>query len=300
VRPENILVGTAGFSYKDWVGTVYPVDLKARKIPPLQYLSQFYDCCEINTSFYGPLRPSAGKQWCAWVRDVNPQFLFTAKLYKAFTHSPIATLEATSATTLRFTCEDEKLTREGLDSLASQEKLGAVVAQFPISFKNTDENRAYLEKLFGMFGRDYPLTIEVRHSTWNEEAVLLEFSTLGVGFVNVDQPLLGKALRGTAHVTSRVGYVRLHGRNYRQWFAASKVEDRYNFLYTPDQLEPWKERIEEIGQETQRTFAITNNHYLGKAAANATELKSMLCGEKVKAPPELIKTYPDLQAFALV
>lgn len=101
----NILVGTAGFSYEDWAGIVYPADLKTHKIPPLRYLAGFYDCCEINTSFYGPLRPSAVKQWCAWVNDVNPNFLFTAKLYEAFTHSPLATAESTSAAALRFTSE---------------------------------------------------------------------------------------------------------------------------------------------------------------------------------------------------
>src|SRR6185437_4671514 len=222
----NILVGTAGFSYKDWEGIVYPADLKARKVPPLQYLAQFYDCCEINTSFYGPLRPSTGKQWCAWVNNVNRKFVFTAKLYKSFTHSPLANIEATSAATLRFTSEDEKLTREGLDSLAVPGKLGAVVAQFPISFKNAEENRAYLQKLISIF-RDYPLVIEVRHSGWNDPNLLREFAGLGMGFVNVDQPLLGKAMRGTAHVTSSIGYVRLHGRNYQQWFTAKQSADRY-------------------------------------------------------------------------
>lgn len=294
----NILVGTAGFSYKDWEGIVYPADLKTHKIPPLQYLAQFYDCCEINTSFYGPLRLSTAKQWCAWVNEVNPNFVFTAKLYKAFTHSPIANIEPTSAATLRFTSEDEKLTRQGFDSLAVAGKLGAVVAQFPISFKNTEENRAYLQKLTAMF-RDYPLAIEVRHSGWNDPNLLREFSALGVGFVNIDQPLLGRAMRGTAYVTGTIGYVRLHGRNYQQWFAAQKVEDRYNFLYTPDQLEPWKERIEDIAEQAQTTFVVANNHYLGKAAANATELKSMLSGKKVKAPPGLIRTYPELAAYAI-
>lgn len=294
---RNILVGTAGFSYKDWEGTVYPADLKARKISPLQYLAQFYDCCEINTSFYGPLRPSTGKQWCEWVRDANPSFLFTAKLYKAFTHSPIANVEATSAATIRFTAEDEKLTREGLDSLAHAGKLGAVLAQFPISFKNTNENLDYLRKLIDLF-HEYPLAVEVRHSDWNDRTLLREFTTLGVCFVNVDQPLLGKALRATSHVTDSTGYVRLHGRNYQQWFSAKKSEDRYNYLYPPEQLESWKERIEEIGEQAERTFVVTNNHYLGKAAANASELKSMLSGKKVKAPPDLIKTYPQLMDFA--
>jgi uncharacterized protein YecE (DUF72 family) len=93
--------------------------------------------------------------------------------------------------------------------------------------------------------------------------------------------------------------LRLHGRNYQQWFASSKVEDRYKFLCTPQQLESWKERIEEIGEHAEKTFVVTNNHYLGKAAANATELKRMLAGKKVKAPAELVKTYPDLAAFAV-
>jgi uncharacterized protein YecE (DUF72 family) len=96
--------------------------------------------------------------------------------------------------------------------------------------------------------RDYPLAIEVRHSAWNHPNLLREFAALRVGFVTIDQPLLGSAMRGTAHVTGTIGYVRLHGRNYEQWFAAQKCEDRYNFLYTPDQLEPWKERIEEIAE----------------------------------------------------
>lgn len=147
--------------------------------------------------------------------------------------------------------------------------------------------------------RDYPLAIEVRHSDWNDPGLLREFANQGVAFVNVDQPFLGRALRGTAHVTGSIGYVRLHGRNYQQWFAAKKVEDRYNFLYTPDQLEPWKERIEEISEQAERTFVVANNHYLGKAAVNASELKSMLAGKKVKAPPDLIRTYTELVNYAI-
>jgi len=147
--------------------------------------------------------------------------------------------------------------------------------------------------------RDYPVVIEVRHSAWNDPNLLRKFAALGVGFVNIDQPLLGSAMRGTAHVTGSIGYVRLHGRNYQQWFAAKKTEDRYNFLYRPDHLEPWKERIEEIAEQAETTFVVANNHYLGKAAANATELKSMLSGKKIKAPPDLMRTYPELAGFAL-
>src|SRR5262249_43195722 len=85
LRKMQILVGTAGFSYKDWEGIVYPPELKRNKQHPLEYLARFFDCCEINTSFYGHIEPQAGKKWCAMVAEVNPTFEFTAKLNKAFT-----------------------------------------------------------------------------------------------------------------------------------------------------------------------------------------------------------------------
>src|SRR5262245_7943385 len=129
----NILVGTAGFSYKDWEGIVYPPDLKKRKVHPLEYLAQFFDCCEINTSFYGPIRPTVGKSWCDKVAAVNRNFQFTAKLYQGFTHVPKGS-KAPSPFKLTVPAEEEKFAREGLDSLATEGKLGAVLVQFPISF----------------------------------------------------------------------------------------------------------------------------------------------------------------------
>jgi len=198
---------------------------------------------------------------------------------KAFTHSPIANVQATSAATIRFTAEDEKLTREGLDSLAGAGKLGAVVAQFPISFKNTDENRAYLRKLIAMF-QHYPLAIEVRHSDWNDRTLLRKIATLGVGFVNVDRPLLGKALRGTTHVTGSTGYVRLHGRNYHQRFAAEKSEDRYTScthqISSNTGRNALKRSVSKHSGHLSLPIIITS-----VAAVNASELKSMLSGKKV-------------------
>jgi uncharacterized protein YecE (DUF72 family) len=115
----------------------------------------------------------------------------------------------------------------------------------------------------------------------------------GVGFCNIDQPRLGKSLSGTQHVTSRVGYVRLHGRNYKEWFQADNRHDRYNHLYKPQELEGWKEKIADISKKSERTFVITNNHYKGQAAVNALELKKMLSGKKVKAPKVLIDHYSE-------
>jgi uncharacterized protein YecE (DUF72 family) len=288
-----IFIGTAGFSYKDWEGVVYPPGLK-KKQHPLQFLARYFDCCEINTSFYGHIQPKTGKQWCDLVAEVNPTFEFTAKLFRGFTHAPGAVVQSTSAATINPSEEDELNAMRGLDSIAERGKLGALLMQFPISFKNTDENREYLSQLIERF-RQYPLVVEVRHLTWEDPKVLASFTEKNVSFCNIDQPLLGRALRATAHATAPVAYVRLHGRNYKEWFQSDNRDDRYNYLYTPEQLEPWKEKIEQLGKKAQKTFAVTNNHYKGKAAVNALELKHMLKGKKVKAPAVLVEHYPELR-----
>jgi len=285
-----IFIGTAGFSYKDWEGVVYPADLKRRKIHPLEFLARFFDCCEINTSFYGHIRPNVGKSWCEKAAAVNPGFQFTAKLFQGFTHAPRGT-PPPSPFRLTVSADDEKLAREGLDSIAEEGKLGAVLIQFPISFKNADDTRDYLFELLAKF-KDYPLVLEIRHESWNDPDILARLAEQGVGFCNIDQPRLGKSIRATRHVTSPVGYVRLHGRNYKEWFQAGNRNDRYNYLYKPRELEGWEEKIKDISRNSEKTFAITNNHYKGQAAVNALELKSMLSGKKVRAPKVLVVHYP--------
>src|SRR5579863_2438431 len=216
--PNDVRYGTAGWSYKDWEGIFYPSGMQHKKIHPLEYLARFFDTTEINTSFYGPLKPEHAKLWCKRVSAVNPQFLFTAKLYRAFTHSPLGVTEPTSAASIRPTDEDEFKTREGLDAIAGEGRLGELLIQFPVSFKNTSLNRDYLERLLRQF-IEYPRVVEVRHSSWNDAATLESFAQKNVGFCNIDQPLLGKSLAPTEHVTSTIGYIRLHGRNYQHWFA---------------------------------------------------------------------------------
>ncbi|MGA2856400.1 MAG: DUF72 domain-containing protein [Candidatus Sulfotelmatobacter sp.] len=307
VRPPEIgshqvRIGTAGWSYKDWDGIFYPPGMQRRKMHPLEYLARFFDTTEINTSFYGPLKPELAKLWCRKVAAVNPEFLFTAKLYRAFTHSPLAVMEPTSAATIRPTDEDEIRTREGLDALANAGKLGALLVQFPVSFKNTSLNREYLDRLLRQF-IEYPRVVEVRHSSWNDAATLDAFTQKNVGFCNIDQPLLGRSLAPTEHVTAPIAYVRLHGRNYSEWFVDQTPESdnrnqRYNYLYKEKELEGWKERIESVAERAQTTYVITNNHFESKAGVNALELKAMVSGKRVPAPPTLIRKYPELGRFA--
>jgi uncharacterized protein YecE (DUF72 family) len=206
-------------------------------------------------------------------------------------------MEPTSAATIRPTDEDEARTREGLDAIASEGRLGALLIQFPVSFKNTSLNREYLERLLRQF-IEYPRVVEVRHSSWNDAATLAAFTQKHVGFCNIDQPLLGRSLAPTEHVTSAIGYVRLHGRNYEQWFDSDNRNDRYNYLYNQRELAGWKERIESVAERAHTTYVITNNHFESKAGVNALELKAMISGKRVPAPPTLIQKYPELRNIA--
>ena len=147
----QVKVGVAGWAYKDWEGIVYPKRQKAAP-HPLEILAQFVDVVEINTSFYGHVAPSQAKLWCEKAAGANRDFVFTAKLNRCFTHAPMAAVQPTSAETLQPNPEDEKLAKAGLDALAQENRLGALLAQFPISFKNTDANREYLHKLTERFG----------------------------------------------------------------------------------------------------------------------------------------------------
>jgi uncharacterized protein YecE (DUF72 family) len=288
----RVLVGTAGWSYKDWEGVVYPPQLRRRQ-HPVEYLAQYLDAIEINTSFYGHIKPELGKLWCRKAAAVNPGFRFTAKLNRTFTHSPLASVESTSAATLRPDEKEEKPAREGYDALAAEGMLGALLVQFPVSFKNTNENRDYLYALLEKF-RDYPLALEVRHSSWNNQGTLAYIAQAGVAFCNIDQPQLGRSLGPTGHVTAPLGYVRLHGRNYDQWFEHEEPHERYNYLYSMQELEGWKTRIARIAEQAEISFVIANNHFGGKAVVNALQLRHLLGGAPVKAPPLLVERYVEL------
>jgi uncharacterized protein YecE (DUF72 family) len=285
VAKSIIRIGPAGWSYKDWESVVYP-EKPGKKFDPLEYLARYFDTIEINSSFYRPPTPSTTKSWANRVA-ANKQFIFTAKLHRVFTH------ERGKAT-----AEDEKLFREGMDVLAKADKLGSVLLQFPWSFKNTPDDRIYLAQLLERFS-DYPLVVEVRHTSWNNEEVYEWLQERSVGVCNIDQPVFKRSIRPAALTTSPVGYVRLHGRNYQNWFREQAPRDeRYNYLYSLDELDPWITRIKEVAKNTRETYVITNNHFRGQAVVNAVEIKAALAEKPVPAPEPLFKVYPRLSESA--
>lgn len=277
----KVRFGPAGWLYKDWEGVVYPKD-KPPRFDPLRYMAEFFDVVEINSSYYGPPVPKTTSSWVRRVEDFE-NFRFTAKLWKRFTH------ERTKA----WTNAEVEQVREGFDVMMEAGKLGAVLLQFPWSFRRSEANREWLGDVTRTFSQ-YPLVVEVRHSSWLEPEFMQTLEEEGVGFVNIDQPLYHDSIKPSAHVTSRVGYVRVHGRNYKDWFREKAgVEQRYNYLYKADELRPWVERAREIAADpaTQEVYVVTNNHYKGKAVANALMMKSMLSGGTVPAPSGVVETY---------
>lgn len=293
-----ISVGTAGWSYEDWKGIVYPAKTAARGFDPLGLMASLFDTNEINSTFY---RIPAVRSTRDWSRRVshNPRFAFAAKLYRGFTH------ERTAGSS------EEKEFLAAMEPLAADGRLSAVLVQFPVSFHNTGENRAGLARVLDRFAA-LPLAVEFRHASWDRKDALDLLAEKNAAFVNIDQPWIGDNLRATEHVSLQSGraYWRFHGRNAAKWFGPdTSNEQRYNYLYTEEQLAPFAGRIRDAAQRAAEgrsgagarpgsgVSAILNNHFRGQAVANALQLQHLLTGEVQSAPPGLRRTYPALQAI---
>jgi uncharacterized protein YecE (DUF72 family) len=290
IAAGKIRVGPAGWAYPDWAGYVYPAR-RPKGFHEATYLAQFFDTIEINTTFYHPLQPEHAEQWIERV-SLNPDFLFTAKLGRKFTHD--------FAAAASLGAKDERAVRAGFDILHRAKKLGAVLLQFPFSFHRTRDTENYLASLLQRFAA-YPLVVELRHASWNSEATFALLERFNAGFCNIDQPIIGRSLQPSAHSSGPVGYVRLHGRRYDTWFsddAALPAHERYNYLYSPEELAPWAIRIRTVAERAQDTFVIANNHFQGKAVVNALQLISILNSSKVNVPEPLRQHYPALDAIA--
>ncbi|HEY5610018.1 MAG TPA: DUF72 domain-containing protein [Thermoanaerobaculia bacterium] len=275
-----IRIGPAGWSYKDWEGIVYPTNV--RRFDPLSYLAHYFDTIEINSSFYRVPPESHALSWARRVAE-NDDFRFTIKLFRDFTH----TNEPPRG-------EDVDAFRKFLDRLDDKKRLGALLIQFPWSFKASEESLERLERLLKEF-EAYPKAVEVRHGSFATDRFVRFLDEHDTAFVNIDQPIFGDSIEPSSHVIGPVGYVRLHGRNYEKWFAHEESWERYDYLYTRDQLSPWVERVRTMAAEKD-VYAVTNNHFRGQAIVNALDMRSAL-GMKVEVPPTLADAYGERARF---
>lgn len=286
-----IRVGVAGWDYPDWRGIVYPSPMP-RGFDRLVSVARFVDVIEINVTFYRPIEPAVSRSWVRRA-PTDRSFRFTAKLHQAFTHERAIDLKP-----------EARVFRAGIDPLLQSGLLGAVLVQCPHSFHDSPGSRDHLSEVFDLLP-GLPLVAEFRHRSWDNDDALAFLRDRGVGFCNIDQPALGGTLGATEHVTSRVAYVRLHGRNAANWFSRDDARRegpgggatgsaRYDYLYSMQELQPWVGRIERMGGSAEEVFVIANNHYRGKGPANALMLKSALAKRRVPAPTALIAAYPEL------
>ncbi len=284
-----IRYGPAGWEYDDWSGVVYPRPAP-RGFDRLAHLSRFFGTVEVNATFYRPFPAEVAARWCERVRDA-PTFRFGAKIHRKFTHERDA-----------YGAAEVAEARAALDRLHAAGRLGAALLQFPWSFRRGEAEEEWLRGLFRAFA-GLPLVLEVRHASWDDPAVREELAAAGVGIVNVDQPRFRGSRGPGAEVTAAVAYVRVHGRNYHDWFRKGAGRDaRYDYLYDAGQLEPWAARIREMAASTRApdVYVVTNNHFRGQAPANAAMLEAMVERRRVEVPPELLAAFPEaLGPFAV-
>lgn len=280
----HVYVGPAGWHYDDWKGIVYPARMP-QDMKPLALISGWFDMVEINVTFYRAINPRLCDGWLSQT-TANPRFLFSAKLPQSLTHE--RNLEPDPAAVNAF--------RNGIAPLRDAGRLGAVLAQFPWSFKRNYENRCYLARLAEIL-ENLPLVIEVRHDSWNCPEFFEGLRHRGIAFCNIDQPAHNACLNPSAHTTAPTAYIRLHGRNREQWFSGKDCNERYNYLYSKVELDPWIQKILAMRQQVNRLFVVTNNHYRGQAVVNALQIQAAL-GVLRNPPPEtLCYCYPQLKSI---
>lgn len=270
-----ILVGTSGYSYKDWVGPFYPPGTKARDMLPL-YAERFR-CVEINATYYSVF---SDKTFAGMAQRTPSDFRFSVKAPGTATHLP-----ADARMRLH---EDVRYFAENLAPLMAAGKLSAVLMQFPNSFKPDDRALEYLERLREAWN-DFCLVAEFRNRRWQNDEVLRFLSRLRISWCNVDQPQFKGLLRPSADVTDGRGYVRFHGRNYMKWWSGDNTT-RYDYLYTLDELQPWIDRLADVDAEVKETLAFFNNHRRAQAAENAEMLTAMLATRFGKDAKNIVST----------
>jgi uncharacterized protein YecE (DUF72 family) len=278
---ERLHVGPAGWQYEDWNGIFYPSP-RPRGFDALEYVASYFNLDEINSTFYRVPAPETCRRWAERVAH-HGRFLFTAKAHQALTHGPSDHPTEVDAM------------RRALEPLAAAGRLGCVLLQFPWSFRFEPAARRRIDSLVPALA-PLPLAVEVRHASWDTDAADSFLAAHDVAVCGIDQPVIGESRPPFRYRAGPAGaYFRLHGRNYRNWFAEDAGRDaRYDYLYSAAELSPWADVIRRAATASTRVFVVLNNHFRGQAPANAFELSAALTGQHPPAPATLRRAYPRL------
>jgi uncharacterized protein YecE (DUF72 family) len=252
-----IHIGTSGYSYKDWVGPVYPDGTKTAEM--LEAYSERFSTVELNFTYYG-MPTKRGMQGMA---DKTPEgFQFFVKANKATTH------EFDRGGAVPFL--------KALAPLQETQKLAGVLCQFPNSFKNDERSRRYIAEIKEDF-EGHNVVIEFRDQSWENDAVYGFLERLNLGYCAVDEPALPGLVRAVPRVTSSSGYIRFHSRDAKKWYGGDGKE-RYNYNYSEAELREWLLRTQEMETDpkSENLFVFFNNCHAGHAAVNALQFQEML------------------------
>ena len=288
---SKFYIGTAGWSYKDWVPSFYPKN-QSGSFDWLQFYSHYFNCVEVNSTYYAYISPKVVEGWITKVTD-SDNFIFDIKLHQDFTHKR------------NFDEHNIKAIRYNLDLLAKEERLGGLLIQFPYSFSFNDPAVKYIQKLKDTFP-NYNCFVEVRHSSWKNKKAFEFFKEANLTFCTIDQPQIGEALPFEPIITNDKAYIRFHGRNEDAWKKSTNSygkkqsyeerRERYKYLYSPGELVEIEQKIKSVQEKVKEVHVIMNNHPQGDAVANAFELVHLLEGkDKIEIPGTIIKAYPRLE-----
>ena len=277
----QVYIGIAGWSYPDWKGIVYTNS----KVDQLRYISKFVDCLEINSTFYRPPFEKTTKSWLEKTSN-RPDFFFTAKLHRSFTHEG------------KVDAEIVKYFHKGFEPFLEAGKLKHLLIQFRYDFDDTNRNRQHLTKIVRNFSEAFSLVVEVRHKSWQMPNALDFLGQLGVAVCNLDYPTTWNSFDMQQCTVGRNGYFRMHGRNVEKWFSKAGRDETYDYYYNEDELTQIKQRVDELAKAFETLTVIANNHYRGAELANALELKALISGQKQPVPEGLLRTYPNLTRIA--
>ncbi len=277
----QIYIGIAGWSYPDWKGIVYTTS----KIDQLEYISRFVDCLEINSTFYRPPFEKTTKSWLEKTAR-RPDFFFTAKLHRSFTHEG------------KVDAEIIRHFHKGFEPFLEAGKLRHLLIQFRYDFDDTNRNRQHLTEIVRSFSEAFSLAVEVRHKSWQMPDALEFLEGLGVSICNLDYPTTWNSFDMQQCTVGKNGYFRMHGRNAEKWFSKAGRDETYDYYYNEDELTQIKQRVDELAKALKTLTVITNNHYRGAELANALELKALITGQKQPVPEGLLRAYPNLTRIA--
>ena len=293
-------IGTSGWNYPKgkgtWNGIFYPLpEDRGRGFDELSFYSERFNTVEVNSTFYGQPRANVT---LGWAKRTPADFEFAVKLYQKFTHPGMAVDPGP------VTQADIDAFKGGIDPLAAAGKLGPLLIQFPASFQRTPEAAAYVAWLLQTFA-GYPLAVELRHRSWSDAADTAALLTEHrAAWVQIDEPKFPSSIRQDLAASSAdLYYLRLHGRNAAQWWDHAESEDRYNYFYSPAELEPIAQQVRDAlsmarqrpGEIPRKAYLFLNNHFSAQSVANAVTLKKML-DEPVttRMPAEMVERFPDL------